>query len=177
MNQAEVIKAAAALGQRLARDQAMIACAESCTGGLIAMALTDTAGSSAWFERGYVTYSNLAKHQLLGVELDLIEQHGAVSEAVALAMANGAYAKCSGTAVKLALAVTGIAGPGGAVAGKPVGTVCFGFAWLGGQTAMTRIWTGDRTQIRQRSALFALREAQRVWLTSNVLTEQTDQTD
>jgi nicotinamide-nucleotide amidase len=164
-----IFKAAAQLGQRLARDNAMVVCAESCTGGLIAMSLTQTAGSSAWFDRGFVTYSNQAKQQLLGVPALLIAEHGAVSEAVALAMARGALERSganssSGPTVLLALAVTGIAGPGGAVAGKPVGTVCFGFAWAGGGVAMTRIWTGDRNLVRQKSALFSLQEGQRLWL-------------
>ncbi len=97
-----------------------IAAAESCTGGLIAAACTSVAGSSDWFERGFVTYSNEAKTELLGVPTALLAAHGAVSEPVARAMAEGALARAP---VQLAVAVTGIAGPGGAVPGKPVGTV------------------------------------------------------
>jgi nicotinamide-nucleotide amidase len=97
-----------------------MATAESCTGGLIAAACTAVAGSSDWFERAFVTYSNEAKATMLGVPAALIAQHGAVSEEVALAMAGGALAHAP---VQLAVAVTGIAGPGGAVQGKPVGTV------------------------------------------------------
>lgn len=100
----------------------MLATAESCTGGLIAAACTDQAGSSQWFERGFVTYSNAAKVQCLGVPADLIERHGAVSEAVARAMAQGAVAH---SAAQVALAVTGVAGPTGGSADKPVGTVWF----------------------------------------------------
>jgi nicotinamide-nucleotide amidase len=172
---AQIIKAAAALGHRLARDQAMLVCAESCTGGMIAMALTETAGSSAWFERGLVTYSNQAKIDLLAVDRTLIDRAGAVSEAVAVAMAQGALASAGTGAVQLALSVTGIAGPSGAVPGKPVGTVCFGFAWPGGALALTRIWSGDRSQIRQRSALFSLQEAQRMWLSRHSLAPEPDQ--
>ncbi len=171
-----IFKAAAQLGQRLARDNAMVVCAESCTGGLIAMALTQTAGSSRWFDRGFVVYSNLAKQQMLGVPAQLIAQHGAVSEAVAVSMARGALERSlavssSGPQVQLALSVTGIAGPGGAVAGKPVGTVCFGFAWPGGELGMTRMWTGDRNLVRQKSGLFSLQEGQRLWLKNHEPTE------
>lgn len=172
----DVIRAAATLGQRLARDQAMLVCAESCTGGLIAMALTETAGSSAWFERGYVTYSNQAKTDLLGVDAALIERDGAVSESVARAMALGALKRGGAAPVQLALAVTGIAGPSGAADGKPVGTVCFGFALRDGSSVVTRIWTGNRSQIRLRSAQFAMQEAQRLWLANHIPLESSDQT-
>jgi nicotinamide-nucleotide amidase len=103
-----------------------LATAESCTGGLLAAACTSIAGSSDWFERGFVTYSNAAKHEMLGVPVALIEAHGAVSQAVAEAMALGALAR---SGADLALATTGIAGPGGAVPGKPVGTVWLAWAW------------------------------------------------
>ncbi|MFM8500987.1 MAG: CinA family protein, partial [Fluviibacter sp.] len=106
------------LGQRLVT-------AESCTGGLIAEAITSRPGSSAWFERGWVTYSNAAKTEELGVDATLIAQQGAVSEAVAAAMAHGAFAHSSSD---YAIAVTGIAGPDGGSPEKPVGTVCFGWA-------------------------------------------------
>ena len=110
--------------QLLARGW-MLATAESCTGGLIAAACTDLAGSSTWFERGFVTYSNAAKAQMLGIDAALIAQHGAVSEPVARAMAQGALQHAH---AQVALAVTGVAGPGGGSADKPVGTVWFAWA-------------------------------------------------
>ena len=108
------------VGRRLRGAGLSIATAESCTGGLLAKCLTDIAGSSDYFERGWVTYSNAAKTSELGVAACLIRRHGAVSEAVALAMAVGALRQ---SRARIAIAVTGIAGPGGAIAGKPVGTV------------------------------------------------------
>lgn len=102
-----------------------IATAESCTGGLVASFLTELSGSSAWFERGFVTYSNLAKHEMLGVDMDIIREHGAVSELVAEAMALGALQH---SASQVSLSVTGIAGPDGGSSMKPVGTVCFAWA-------------------------------------------------
>lgn len=135
-----------------------MATAESCTGGLIAAACTAVAGSSDWFERGFVTYSNAAKAELLGVSPALIEAHGAVSEDVARAMAEGARARAG---VELAVAVTGIAGPGGAVPGKPVGTVWLALAAADGRPA--EAWhlqiDGDRSAVREatvRGALEAL---------------------
>jgi nicotinamide-nucleotide amidase len=130
-----------------------MATAESCTGGLIAGACTDLAGSSAWFERGFVTYSNEAKTELLGVPAPLIEQHGAVSEAVARAMAQGAVAH---SRARVAVAVTGIAGPTGGSAAKPVGTVWFGFA-VDGQLATEReVFPGDRAAVRAATVRHAL---------------------
>ena len=117
---AALAKLALAVGRRLRHAGLMIATAESCTGGMVAKCLTDIAGSSDYFERGWVTYSNAAKQADLGVPPGLIGWHGAVSEEVAVAMAKGAIRR-SGASV--AIAVTGIAGPGGAVRGKPVGTV------------------------------------------------------
>lgn len=145
----EVQALAAALRGRSWR----LATAESCTGGLIAAACTQLAGSSDWFERGFVTYSNAAKSELLGVDPALIEAHGAVSEAVARAMAQGALQR---SPVQLAVAVTGIAGPGGAVPGKPVGTV-----WLAWGTAVTlqgeRLQLGgDRDAVRSATVRAAL---------------------
>ena len=130
-----------------------IATAESCTGGLIAAACTAVAGSSDWFERGFVTYSNLAKTELLGVDADLIAAHGAVSEPVALAMATGALAHAP---VQLAVAVTGIAGPGGAVPGKPVGTVWLALADAQGAVAEGLQLQGDRQAVRDATVLLAL---------------------
>jgi nicotinamide-nucleotide amidase len=130
-----------------------MATAESCTGGLIAAACTDLAGSSAWFERGFVTYSNEAKTELLGVPATLIEQHGAVSEPVARAMAQGAVAR---SPARVAVAVTGIAGPTGGSAAKPVGTVWFGFAIDGEVTSERQLFPGDRATVRAATVRHAL---------------------
>ncbi len=130
----------------------MLATAESCTGGLIAATCTDLAGSSAWFERGFVTYSNAAKTELLGVDAALIAAHGAVSEPVARAMAAGAVAR---SAAQVAVAVTGIAGPGGGSADKPVGTVWLGWS-VGGVVAAERCrFDGDRAAVRQATVTHA----------------------
>lgn len=149
MSTALVTELAAAL---LARG-AQLATAESCTGGLIAGACTDIAGSSDWFERGFVSYSNQAKTGMLGVDPALIATHGAVSEAVALAMAQGAVqhsrAQCS-------LAVTGVAGPGGGSATKPVGTVWFGWCVDGQAYAECVRFDGDRAAVRQATVEHAL---------------------
>lgn len=123
----------------------MIATAESCTGGMIAAACTDLAGSSRWFERGFVTYSNAAKAEMLGVPVALLTAHGAVSEPVARAMALGAVAHSRAT---VAVAVTGIAGPGGGSADKPVGTVWFGFALDGVCSSECQLFVGDRAAVR-----------------------------
>lgn len=134
-------------GQRLA-------CAESCTGGLIAAACTALAGSSDWFDRGFVSYSNLAKREMLGVDPSVLEQHGAVSEAVALAMAEGAIVRSS---ADWSVAVTGIAGPGGAVPGKPVGTVwlAIGSRQRPARASLLQL-DGDRAAIRSRTVESAL---------------------
>jgi nicotinamide-nucleotide amidase len=116
----------ASLAQVLGARQLSLCTAESCTGGLIAASCTQLSGSSAWFERGFVTYSNAAKHQLLGVPSGLIETHGAVSEEVARAMAFGALAH---SRAHLSVAVTGVAGPTGGSPSKPVGTVWLAWAW------------------------------------------------
>ncbi|WP_029527329.1 CinA family protein [Polaromonas glacialis] len=130
-----------------------MATAESCTGGLIAAACTDLAGSSNWFERGFVTYSNAAKTELLDVDPELIERHGAVSEEVARAMAQGAVARSHAQA---AVAVTGVAGPGGGSADKPVGTVWFGWATPGGTVTEMKRFDGDRASVRQATVIHAL---------------------
>ncbi len=121
--------------------------AESCTGGMVSGYLTEIPGSSNWFERGFVTYSNLAKEEMLGVSDVLLETHGAVSEPVAAAMAIGALKHSAG---QVALSVTGIAGPDGGSLEKPVGTVCFGWVIPGMQTAKTtkKLFSGDRQAIR-----------------------------
>lgn len=145
---------AIALGQKLAEAKLTLVSAESCTGGMIAAAITDIAGSSGWFERGYVTYSNEAKNTAIGVPNALIEAHGAVSEAVAAAMAKGALAA---SLANVSLAVTGIAGPGGGSVQKPVGTVCF--AWYRADREVvteTCHFDGDRAAVRRRAAAHAM---------------------
>lgn len=127
--------------------------AESCTGGLVAAACTDLAGSSDWFERGLVTYSNAAKTELLGVDAALIEANGAVSEAVALSMAQGALAH---SAAQVSLAVTGVAGPGGGSPAKPVGTVWFAWCVPGRVHAQKMHFTGDRSAVRRAAVHHAL---------------------
>ena len=141
------------LATLLIRQQHRLATAESCTGGLIAGALTALAGSSAWFERGWVTYSNRAKQEELGVDPALISAHGAVSEAVAAAMATGAR-KVAGT--DYALSVTGIAGPDGGTPEKPIGTVCFGWSTPTQKQTDTQHFIGDRQQIREQAVAHAL---------------------
>jgi nicotinamide-nucleotide amidase len=131
----------------------MLATAESCTGGLIAGACTDLAGSSDWFERGFVSYSNAAKTELLGVDAALIVAHGAVSEPVARAMAQGAVRHAH---AQLAVAVTGVAGPGGGSAEKPVGTVWFGWALPGGIHTEVQCFAGDRAAVRAATVRHAL---------------------
>ena len=131
-----------------------LATAESCTGGMVAAALTDVAGSSDVVERGFVTYSNAAKQELLGVPADLIARVGAVSDEVARAMAEGALARAP---ADLAVAVTGIAGPGGATPSKPVGLVHFAVARRGRPTRHERqVFAGDRAAIRQAAVARAL---------------------
>jgi nicotinamide-nucleotide amidase len=144
-----------ALGLALRARGWCMATAESCTGGAIAAACTTVAGSSDWFERGFVTYSNAAKVALLGVDATLIETHGAVSEAVARAMVEGALVHAP---VQLAVAVTGVAGPGGGVPGKPVGTVWLALAAAdGGSTSAERLQLGgDRDAVRAQTLAIAL---------------------
>jgi nicotinamide-nucleotide amidase len=137
----------------LKEKQLTVATAESCTGGLVAKMLTDVAGSSAYFLRGWVTYANEAKHDELGVAAELIAQHGAVSEEVARAMAEGAR-KAAGTGY--ALATTGIAGPDGGSAEKPVGTVWIALAGADRTEARRFVFPGDREGVRLRAAQMAL---------------------
>ena len=145
---------AAQVGELLRTNGQRLTTAESCTGGWIAQCLTAIAGSSEWFERGFVTYSNDAKVEMLGVEADTLLAHGAVSEATAAAMAAGALRH---SRADWALAVTGIAGPGGGSKDKPVGTVCFGWAAVDGRVdAQTVRFAGDREQVRAQSVAHAL---------------------
>ena len=143
------------LAQQLLARHWMMATAESCTGGLIAAACTDLAGSSAWFERGLVTYSNEAKTELLGVPAELIAQPGAVREAVARAMAAGALARSQ---AQVAVAVTGVAGPGGGSASKPVGTVWLAWATPQGLWSERQVFAGDRAAVRQATVDHALEQ-------------------
>ncbi len=131
----------------------MLATAESCTGGLIAAACTDRAGSSQWFERGLVSYSNEAKSELLAVPPALIAAHGAVSEPVARAMAQGALAH---SRAQVALAVTGVAGPSGGSADKPVGTVWLAWCLAGRTHSECRHFAGDRAAVRAATVAHAL---------------------
>lgn len=131
----------------------MLTTAESCTGGMIAAACTDLAGSSQWFERGFVSYSNAAKTELLGVPASLIAAHGAVSEPVARAMAEGALAHAH---AQVSLAVTGVAGPSGGSADKPVGTVWFGWCVAGQTHSELQHFAGDRAAVRLATLCHAL---------------------
>ena len=141
------------LATLLMRRAGRLATAESCTGGLIAGALTALPGSSVWFERGWVTYSNAAKTDELGVDATLIRHQGAVCEAVAAAMATGAREAAH---TDYALSVTGIAGPDGGTPDKPVGTVCFGWATPTRTSTETWHFSGDRQRIREQSVARAL---------------------
>lgn len=144
----------AQLADQLLAQGRRLATAESCTGGLIAAACTERSGSSAWFERGFVTYSNEAKTELLGVDAAVIAAHGAVSEPVARAMAEGALAH---SRAQVTVAVTGVAGPTGGSADKPVGTVWLAWAARGAATRAVRChFNGDRAAVRRATVLRAL---------------------
>lgn len=143
------------VGERLKQARAVLVTAESCTGGWVAQAVTSIAGSSDWFDRGFVVYSDAAKRELLGVSEQTLSLHGAVSEETAREMAHGALTRGGGT---LAVAVTGIAGPSGATPGKPVGMVCFAWAQAsrGALRSETRRFGGDRESVRRQSVIAAL---------------------
>jgi nicotinamide-nucleotide amidase len=141
------------LAELLQQKKWFLATAESCTGGLIAGACTDLSGSSNWFERGFITYSNDAKTELLGVDAALLARRGAVSEQVALAMAQGALTHSH---AQVAVAVTGVAGPTGGSRAKPVGTVWFGFAVPGQQLTEKMHFAGDRAAVRAATVHHAL---------------------
>ncbi len=161
MNTEEICHLAQLLGERLAGKGWMFSCAESCTGGLLAAAMTDTPGSSLWFDRGVVSYSNEAKQTLLGVHAETLERFGAVSEETAMEMAAGVLSTAPRS--DFAVSTTGIAGPGGATPGKPVGMVCFGFATRTAEglvtRAATRVFPGDRRAVRAAAVAFALSTA------------------
>ena len=145
---------AARVGALLVQNGQKLAVAESCTGGWVAQCLTAIAGSSDWFERGFVTYSNEAKQEMLGVPGTILLDHGAVSEATASAMASGALAHSRSD---WALAITGIAGPSGGTTEKPVGLVCFAWACRDGRLDVeTRRFAGDRQEVRAQSVAHVL---------------------
>ena len=142
------------VGARLRAQRVMLATAESCTGGWVAQAVTAIAGSSEWFERGFVTYSDAAKQEMLGVSARTLAAHGAVSEQTAREMAAGALAHSS---AQVAVAITGIAGPGGGSPEKPVGMVCFAWAVTGGKLVVQTLhFKGDRESVRRQSVIAAL---------------------
>ncbi|WP_428603739.1 nicotinamide-nucleotide amidase [Sedimenticola sp.] len=150
----ELEQSAQALAQRLLAAHSTLATAESCTGGWIAKVLTDIAGSSLWFDRGFVTYSNQAKQEMLGVSGETLAIHGAVSEAVVREMAAGVLAK---SPADLALSVSGIAGPGGGTPEKPVGTVWFAWQVRGGELVSDcHLFDGDREAVRRQAVVVAL---------------------
>ncbi|MEA1888697.1 MAG: CinA family protein [Pseudomonadota bacterium] len=143
------------IGNRLLFRNELLVTAESCTGGWVSMLVTSIAGSSGWFDRGFVTYSNEAKQEMLAVSKQLIDNHGAVSEEAARQMVLGAIEHSHAQA---GLSITGIAGPGGGSIEKPVGTVCFGWLVNGQCETVTCHLTGDREEIREKSVHYALTE-------------------
>ncbi|BCU54456.1 nicotinamide-nucleotide amidase [Enterobacter kobei] len=154
MTDSELMHLSERIGQALNARGATVTTAESCTGGWVAKVITDIAGSSAWFERGFVTYSNEAKSQMIGVKPATLEQHGAVSEPVVVEMAIGAI---KAARADYAISISGIAGPDGGTASKPVGTVWFGFASAAGE-GITRCecFSGDRENVRRQATAYAL---------------------
>jgi nicotinamide-nucleotide amidase len=151
MNELEAL--ARQVGQSLTKKKLFLTLAESCTGGLLAAVSTDIAGSSQWFERGFVTYSNLAKQEMLGVPVEVLNEHGSVSEQVAVHMATGAL---NNSEAQVAIAVTGIAGPDGGSEDKPVGTVWIAWAIEDQVTAKKFLFKGDRKAVREQTAREAL---------------------
>ncbi|AHK20036.1 nicotinamide-nucleotide amidase [Yersinia similis] len=154
MSEGQLRQLSIAVGHKLKEHGAWVTCAESCTGGWVAKALTDIAGSSAYFDRGFVTYSNTAKHDLLGVSETTLARYGAVSEAVVREMAMGALKQAN---ADFAVSISGIAGPDGGSTDKPVGTVWFGFISREGPiSAKKQHFYGDRDSVRLQAAVFAL---------------------
>ena len=151
----ELERLAMDVGRALKSTGLNLVTAESCTGGWVGEAVTAIAGSSDWFDRGFITYSNAAKREVLGVAAATLNQHGAVSEETAREMALGALKQ---SRAQISVAITGVAGPGGGSADKPVGTVCF--AWAKNDAALRserRLLKGNRTEVRRQSVLIALR--------------------
>ncbi|MCX7628050.1 MAG: CinA family protein [Methylophilaceae bacterium] len=165
MDDDTLLKLAADLGAALQARGWMLTLAESCTGGMAAQYVTAIPGSSAWFERGFITYSNQAKIELLGVDPDTLASHGAVSEAVAARMAQGALARSH---AQIAAAISGIAGPGGGTLLKPVGTVCFGWACPNVVEHETRHFSGDRSIVRRQAVAHALERLLRLTLAADL---------
>lgn len=154
MTDNELIQLSTRVGERLLARHASVTTAESCTGGWIAKVLTDIAGSSAWFQRGFVTYSNDAKQQMIGVTEISLTQFGAVSEQVVQEMAQGALREAG---AQYAISVSGIAGPDGGSDEKPVGTVWFGFASASGEVlTLVQRFSGDREAVRRQATAWAL---------------------
>ncbi len=151
----DIYDLAVRVGEVLAARGLMAASAESCTGGQVAAAITAVPGSSGWYERGFVTYSNRAKEEMLGVHPGTLQSHGAVSEAVVAEMAEGAI---SASDARVSVAVSGVAGPGGGTAAKPVGLVCLAWARQGGETrTRTLQLDGDRARVQRQAVVVALR--------------------
>jgi nicotinamide-nucleotide amidase len=152
---AELFQLAQQLGQLLTHKGWMLTSAESCTGGWLGQTVTAVAGSSQWYDRGFITYSNLAKQEMLGVSIDTLNTHGAVSEETAREMAQGALKHSQ---ARISVSVSGVAGPGGGTPRKPVGTVCIGWASTDGSLSSTTCRLGgDREEIRARAVAAALR--------------------
>ncbi|MBI1889782.1 MAG: CinA family protein [Burkholderiales bacterium] len=149
----EIIELATRVGLSLKAKGLLLATAESCTGGGVAQAVTEIAGSSEWFDSGFVAYSNASKTEMLDVSPAVIALHGTVSEEIAAAMAEGAIANSN---AHVAIATTGIAGPGGAVPGKPVGTVCFAWSKDGHTHTERLVFQGDRQAVRKQTVVHAL---------------------
>ncbi|NEX60581.1 CinA family protein [Noviherbaspirillum galbum] len=150
----EIIDLAARVGRVLQQKGLLLTTAESCTGGGVSQAITEIAGSSEWFDCGFVTYSNASKTELLDVPAAMIAQFGTVSEEVAGAMAEGALANSN---AHVTLSTTGIAGPGGAVPGKPVGTVCFGWSREHHTHTERLVFSGDRRAVREQTVVHAMK--------------------
>lgn len=154
MTEIETISQARVLGKALVKRDWQVTCAESCTGGGVAQAITAIAGSSSWFGAGYVTYSNYHKRKILGVQESTLKTEGAVSEAVVVEMAAGALGAAE---ADLAVAVSGIAGPDGGTPTKPVGTVWFAWSSIEGGSTACHHFDGDREQVRQQAVIVALK--------------------
>jgi len=154
-NQTELLRLCQQLAQALLTAGWKVTTIESCTGGALSAHFTELAGSSSWFDCGFVTYSNAAKHRMVGVSNTTLQQYGAVSTQVASEMAKGGLENSD---AQLAISITGIAGPGGGSASKPVGTVCFGIADAKQCVATTLHFEGNRQQVREQSMVYAVRE-------------------
>ncbi len=153
MNKLELEYFATELGARLKQQGWYLVTAESCTGGWVAQAVTSIAGSSAWFDRGFVVYSNAAKQEILGVKPETLTQHGAVSEQTVLEMVKGAITHSQ---AQVGVAISGIAGPSGGTYDKPVGTIWTAYAFPNNTYAVRSYFSGDRTRIREQTVIAAL---------------------